>query len=210
MSVTNGHTRNANPNTPHHQSVIVVGSANSAFDVLDDTAHAGLETTMVARSPTYIFPWAYAQEPNSLGMYEHVPLDVCDKVLHTGPTAVDGQLMRGLYMALASKEPDRYKPLAKAGFPVYDSLDGRSDLMMHLCERGGGHFNEIGDGVGLIVSGQVKVKGNVAPARYTATGLEFSDGTTVDADAIVWCTGFKDKDRSVTAEVLGGGDVCRP
>ncbi|PSR80004.1 hypothetical protein BD289DRAFT_485286 [Coniella lustricola] len=187
-------------------SVIVVGSANSAFDVIDDTATAGLTTTMVARSPTYVFPWAYAQVRESLGLYEVLPAALADKLLMTGPTAVDGQLVRGLYQALARKEPARYQPLAAAGFPVYDSLDGRTDLMMHITERGGGHFNDIGNGVALIVAGKVAVKAGVAPVAYEegGRGLVFADGSVVRADAIVWCTGFRDKDRGVTAEVLGG------
>lgn len=185
--------------------MIIVGSANSAFDVMEDCALAGLQTTMVARSPTYIFPWDYALDPNGLGLYERLDTDLVDKMLMTGPASINGQLVLGSYRALASKHPDRYKPLAKAGFPVYDSLgDAKGGLMVHLMERGGGHFNDIGEGIELIVNGTVKVVANTHPVAYTQGGLEFSDGRTVDADAIVWCTGFKDKDRSITAEVLGG------
>jgi NAD(P)H-nitrite reductase large subunit len=38
---------------------------------------------------------------------------------------------------------------------------------------------------------------------YTATGLRFSDGTTDEADAVVWCTGFADRDtRTMVAGIL--------
>lgn len=159
---------------------------------------------MNARSPTYIFPWDYALAPAGLGLYEQIPVDLADKLRMSGPAGIGGQLNKGLYANLAAKEADRYKPLAAAGFPVYDSVGGEADLVHHLLERGGGHFNDIGEGIELIVSGKVAVKGSVSPVAYTETGLKFSDGSTVDADAIVWCTGFKDKDRSVTTEVLGG------
>lgn len=185
------------------QSVIVVGSANSAFDIMEDCAAGGLKTTIVARSPTYLFPWDYALAPSGLGLYERIDPELADRAQMTGPVGIGGQLVLGLQGALAAKEPDRYRPLAAAGFPVYDGTNGRGDLLHHIMERGGGHFNDIGDGVEMIVSGKVAVKGLVEPVAYTPTGLKFSDGSTVDADAIVWCTGFKDKDRSVTVEVLG-------
>ncbi|KAF3764155.1 hypothetical protein M406DRAFT_71282 [Cryphonectria parasitica EP155] len=186
------------------KSVIIVGSANSAFDVMEDCAAAGLQTTMIARSPTYIFPWEYSLAPQGLGLYATLPAERVDKMQMSGPTSISGQLARGLQVALAHREPDRYKPLAEAGFPVFDGVTGDGDLMHYLLERGGGHFNDIGEGIDMIVSGKVAVRGNVSPVAYSSTGLVLSDGSKLDADAIVWCTGFKDTDRSVTAQTLGG------
>lgn len=183
--------------------MIIVGSANSAFDIMEDCCAAGLTTTIVARSPTYLFPWDYALAPQGLGAYQTLGAELADRLQMTGPVSIGGQLARGLHQMLAEKEPERYAPLAKAGFPVYDSQHGRGDLLHHLMERGGGHFNDIGEGVAMIVEGRVGVKGGVEPVAYTGTGLRLSDGSVVDADAVVWCTGFKDKDRSVTVEVLG-------
>ncbi|KAJ6084548.1 hypothetical protein N7486_011348 [Penicillium sp. IBT 16267x] len=184
------------------KSAIIVGSANSGFDIMEDCAKAGLETTIVARSPTYIFPWDYSLDPGGLGMYEVLPTELVDKLTMTGPWSIAGQIMVDQAAALASKEPNRYQALAEAGFPVFDSLHG-GDLLHNLFERAGGHFNEIGDGIELIVSGTVAVKGNVQPTELTTTGMKFSDGSVLDADAIIWCTGFADKNREVTAEIFG-------
>lgn len=171
---------------------------------MEDCAAANLTTTIVARSPTYIFPWDYALHPAGLGAYATHSAELVDKQQMTGPVSIGGQLARGLHEVLANKEPHRYDALAAAGFPVYDSREGRGDLLHHLVERGGGHFNDIGEGVAMIADGRVAVKGGVEPVGYTVSGLRFSDGSEVAADAVVWCTGFRDKDREVTAEVLGG------
>lgn len=172
---------------------------------MEDCANASLATTMVARSPTYIFPWDYALAPQGLGAYATLGAPLADKLQMSGPAAIGGQLARGLQGALADKEPRRYERLAAAGFPVYDGREGRGDLMHHLLERGGGHFNDIGEGVRMLEEGRVRVVGGAEPVAYEGErGLRFSDGRTVEADAIVWCTGFRDKDREVTAEVLGG------
>jgi hypothetical protein len=171
---------------------------------MEDCAAAGLKTTMIARSPTYIFPWDYALFPDGLGLYEKIPTDAADKILMSGPAAVGGQLVRDSYAhAAATKDKDRYKPLLEKGFPVYDSTQG-GDLVHHLMEAGGKHFNDIGEGIRYIVEGKVAVRGLVQPTAYTENGLVLSDGSTVEADSIIWATGFdSDKDRSTTAEVLG-------
>ncbi|EXA46268.1 hypothetical protein FOVG_06996 [Fusarium oxysporum f. sp. pisi HDV247] len=156
------------------KSVLIIGSANTAFDILGDCYAAGLESTMVVRSPTYICPFEYICNDVSLGAYN---FDVArgDRIFLMLPSAVEGQLARNLFKVLASKEPDRYTTLKEAGFPVLDTR------------------------------GKASVKAGVEPIAFTQSGLRFSDGSSAAADAVIWCTGFADRDvRSVAAEILGG------
>ncbi|KAJ6015845.1 hypothetical protein N7540_010436 [Penicillium herquei] len=181
MKINSSISENVDEFTNWTQSVIIVGSGNITFDIAEDCAKAGLTTTMNVRSPTYIFPRDYCFDPKSFGFYDLVPLDFADKVLTSSPVAIGGQISRDQYVALAVKEPNRYISLAEAGFSVYDSSQG-GDLIHHLLERGGAH---------------------VQPAKFTSTGLKFSDGSTLDADAIIWCTGYEDNDREITINTLG-------
>lgn len=48
------------------------------------------------------------------------------------------------------------------------------------------------------------MRGNVEPLSYTDSGLRLSDGSTLEADAVIWCTGFADKDVRSTAERILG------
>lgn len=48
------------------------------------------------------------------------------------------------------------------------------------------------------------MRGLVEPVAYTQSGLRLSDGTNLDADAVIWCTGFADKDARLTAERILG------
>ncbi|KAI5456708.1 hypothetical protein BGZ63DRAFT_467875 [Mariannaea sp. PMI_226] len=188
------------------KSVHIVGSANTAFDILEECYISGLESAMVVRSPTYIVPLEHVCDKNSLGAY-NFGLEAADRMFLTLPTRVDAQLVRGLFAFMASQEPNRYKDLAAAGFPVLDSTDPEQALMCNLIETVGGHYVDAG-ATKLIAEGKARVKANVEPVAYTETGLRFSDGSTVETDAIVWCTGFADKDaRDTVAEILGGGDV---
>lgn len=98
---------------------------------------------------------------------------------------------------------DRYLALFQAGFPVLDSRDPSVDVQHHLVERGGGHYIDVG-GTKLIAERKVAVRGLVEPAAYTSTGLRLSDASTLDVDAVIWCTGFADKDVWSTAEAVLG------
>ncbi|KAF7538492.1 hypothetical protein G7054_g2884 [Neopestalotiopsis clavispora] len=186
------------------KSVLVIGSANTAFDVVTDCYKAGLQTTMVARSPTYLCPVEYICDHRSLGIYDPLDVDVADNLLMTGPAPVDAYLSSAFFTSQAAQEPERYADLANAGFQVIDSRDPKAVLMSNLLERAGGHYVDVG-GSKLIAEGKVAVKGGAEPAAYTASGLRFSDGTSIDADAIIWCTGFKDGNiRDTAADILGG------
>lgn len=182
---------------------MIIGSANTAFDVLEDCHASGLDATMNVRSPTYIFPVEYVCHKISLGAYDG-GVSAADKIFLSLPSVVDGQLGRGLFAMFAWEEPERYAALEAAGFPVLDSRDPNCALMHNLLERAGGHYVDVG-GTKLIEEGKVGIKANVEPVGYTETGLRFSDGSCVDVDAIVWCTGFADVNVSDTAaEILGG------
>jgi hypothetical protein len=185
------------------KTALVIGSANTAFDVLEDCQAAGLKTTMNVRSPTYIVPVDYVCHKMSLGAYDF-GVEAADNLFLSLPSSIDGQLARGLFAVFASQEPKRYAALEAAGFPVLDSSHPTSALMHNLIEKAGGHYVDVG-GTKLIEEGKVGVKAGVEPVAYTATGLRFSDGSALDADAIVWCTGFSDGNlRNTAAEILGG------
>ncbi|OHE97143.1 hypothetical protein CORC01_07584 [Colletotrichum orchidophilum] len=188
------------------KSALVIGSANTAFDILEDCHAAGLKTTMVVRSPTFVFPVAYICDPAAHGNYEKLGVEA-DKDSMALPTNIDAHLVRGHFFQSASQEPDRYAALAKSGFPVIDGRSPESCLLVNLFEKGGGHYLDVG-GTALLSDGKAGVKANVEPVAFTSTGLRFSDGSTLDADAVVWCTGFADRDvRKSAAEILGASPM---
>lgn len=87
------------------KSAIVVGAANSAFDVIDCLVKAGIETTMIQRGSTYVFPSEYNKHPFSLGIYNALPAEIADSVTMAGPIAVGGQLLQGVHKMLFASEP---------------------------------------------------------------------------------------------------------
>ncbi|KAK7543208.1 hypothetical protein IWX49DRAFT_600652 [Phyllosticta citricarpa] len=187
------------------KSVLIIGSANTAFDVLEDLHAAGLDTTMVVRSETYVVPVEDVCHPLCLGIYsdEGLTVEACDRNFLSLPNCISGQLVKIGLTKLALDKHDRYKALRDAGFPVYDSSAKEASLMHNLLERGGGHYVDVG-GTEILAKKEARVK-NSEPVAYTEKGLKFSDGSEEKADAIVWCTGYADKDaRATVAEIMGG------
>lgn len=183
------------------QSVCVVGSASTAFDVLEDCYNAGLNVTMVVRSAQYVVPLEYICHEHGLGAYKF-SVEKVDEIFMMMPTIVDSQLGQKLFQQLASQEPDRYLALREAGFPVIDSRDPDAALMNHLIECGGGHYVDTG-ATKLLAESKVSFRADVEPKAYTASGFRLSDGTTLDADAMIWCPGFADKDaRETVADIM--------
>ena len=59
---------------------------------------------MVARSPTYIFPYEYVMDSHGIGAFDLMPLEAADRLLNTFPPALDGQFPHGLFARLISLE----------------------------------------------------------------------------------------------------------
>ncbi|KAJ0158646.1 putative indole-3-pyruvate monooxygenase YUCCA4 [Colletotrichum tanaceti] len=187
------------------KSAVVIGSANTAFDVMVDCHDAGLQTTMVQRSETYVIPMTYLAHPLGLGAYDVLPTEDADALLNGGPLAIGGSLVGLVHATQAREEPNRYDEVRKAGLRVRDSLTG-GDLLVNLLDRCGGHFVDMGKGIDLIATKRVGVRSGVVPKAYTPEGLRLSDGSELEADAVIWCTGFGHVDgRKSLPDVLGAG-----
>jgi thioredoxin reductase len=183
------------------KSVCIVGSASTAFDVLEDCYNAGLQVTMIVRSPQYLVPLEYICHELGLGSYS-LDVEASDNMFMMTPMIVDSQLGQGLFAQLASQEPDRYSVLRDTGFPVIDSRDPDAALMHNLIERGGGHYVDTG-ATKLLAEGKVGFRAGVEPKSYTKAGLRLSDDTHLDTDAVIWCTGYTDKDaRETVADIM--------
>ncbi|KAJ9631849.1 hypothetical protein H2203_000249 [Taxawa tesnikishii (nom. ined.)] len=54
-----------------------------------------------------------------------------------------------------------------------------------------------------IADGSIKLKSDAMPASYTPTGLAFSDGSHIDADLVVFATGFDNDLCDETRRIFG-------
>ncbi|OGM45374.1 hypothetical protein ABOM_005627 [Aspergillus bombycis] len=120
---------------------------------------------------------------------------------------IEGQLAYNLFAQLASNKPECSAGLKAIGFPVIDCSDPRQSLLQNLLERAGSHYVDVG-GTKLIEECKVRIKAGTESIGYTTSGLRFSNGTTMDTNTIIWCTGFADSnERGTASQILGGNSI---
>lgn len=178
---------------------IVIGTANTAHDVAEDMVEAGLtSTTMVQRGRTFVLPVEYLHKMTLRNYNPDVPIEAADRMGFTMPYGVGRLLGAKAMHPLAAAEAERFDALERAGFRV----ERFGDLTWHICEKLGGHYIDVGTSA-MIAKGLIKMKSNALPTHYTPTGLAFSDGTVVDADVIVFATGFAGNMRANVRDFFG-------
>lgn len=123
------------------KSGIVVGTANTAHDVVDDMVEAGLSTTtMVQRTRTYVMPCEYFKAISDRSYNANVSTVDADREGYSMPYAVTRLLSQKALHGMASKEPERFDALERAGF----RCERYGDIMYHILEKLGGHYVDVG------------------------------------------------------------------
>lgn len=79
--------------------------------------------------------------------------------------------------------------LSKAGFKLDNGPDDAGFFMKYF-QRGGGYYIDVGASQ-LIIDGKIKVKQGQEIAAVEERGLLFADDTRLEADEIVFATGYE-------------------
>lgn len=72
---------------------------------MEDCYNAGLSTTMIQRSQTYVIPMSYLLHPEGLGLYDRVSAVTGDAITQAVPLAVGGPLLGLAHARQAAAEP---------------------------------------------------------------------------------------------------------
>ncbi|KAH9920544.1 FAD/NAD(P)-binding domain-containing protein [Epithele typhae] len=172
------------------KKVIIVGAATSAHDVAADYAEHGVDVTIYQRDSTYIMSTKNGM-PGFLG---HIwwegrgPTDEADRIDASLPTLLSEEYSKRLNLEIAAKDKTLLDDLHKIGFRTHFGPDGKGFLAM-ARRRGGGYYLDVGASQ-MMIEGKIKLKNDSAIKRFTKTGLEFENGSTVDADVVMFATGF--------------------
>ncbi|KIJ46896.1 hypothetical protein M422DRAFT_249636 [Sphaerobolus stellatus SS14] len=79
--------------------------------------------------------------------------------------------------------------LLNAGLNVNEGPEGVGQFFL-VFQRLGGYWADNGT-ADLIIQGKVKIKQGTEPAAFTSNGLTFKDGSTLDADVVIFATGYE-------------------
>jgi len=90
--------------------------------------------------------------------------------------------------------------LRRVGFRLNTGVDGSGFLLL-AWGKASGYYFDVGASQ-LIIDGKIKLKNDAQISRFTQNGLEFADGSALDADVVVFATGYGDA-RTPLRNILG-------
>jgi hypothetical protein len=153
---------------------------------------------MIQRGATYVIPRSHFQELFGRIWNDEIPQELSDRLFFATPTGISRLMTNAYFHAKADEENKTWAALQQAGFNV----ETKGDIIDHLRVRFGGHHMDCGVSQ-MIIDGKVKMKSDSLVTHYTPTGFGFSDGSTLDADLIVWATGFEKEIKPSVEPVIG-------
>ena len=175
------------------KKTVVIGSNTSAHDITGALAELGADVTMVQRSPTMVVNidllhgHATAINYSERAVAAGIDAEKGDYLGDTVPYGLMGQFHKPIYDKIRELDADFYTKLEGAGF-VLDWGDDETGLHMKYMRRGSGYYIDIGASQ-MIIDGKIKHKyGQVE--RLDETGVILADGSRLDADLVVYATGF--------------------
>ena len=164
------------PDLLEGKRVVVLGIGNSATDIAVESSRVAQETVLAMRRGAYIVPKFMFGRPT-----DHLT----DSPLARGPFAVQQAAMAAMLRLAVGKVTDYGLPR-----PDHGVLEAHPTVSDDLLTRLG--------------HGDITVKPNLD--RFEGSKVFFVDGTAVEADVVVYCTGYKISFPFLAEEILSSDD----
>jgi hypothetical protein len=179
----------AMPSQGQGKRAIVVGCCNSGHDIAQDFYENGYSVTMVQRSSTFVVS-AETNLEHMSALYgeDGPPTHDADTIFHSIPNPVAKRMNIDTTRVQNKTDEKMLQGLEEAGFKLDKGPDD-AGLWIKYLQRGGGYYLDVGCSQ-LIVDGKIKVKQGCEISEVLPNGLLFSDGQIIEADEIVFATGY--------------------
>ena len=187
-------SKHPGPDAYKGKKCVVIGSNNSAHDICAALWENGADVTMVQRSSTHIARSDSLMDLALGGLYSEsavkagVTTDKADLIFASLPYKILHTLQIPVYEEMAKRDADFYQRLEKAGFMLDFGEDG-SGLFVKYLRRGSGYYIDVGASE-LVADAKIKLKTKVNVERIKERSVQFSDGSELPADLIVFATGY--------------------
>ena len=170
---------------------VVVGSNNSAHDIAADLWEHAADVTLLQRSPTLVVRAEtlgrnrplYSEEAVAKG----ITTDKADFIVASLPYALQPKASQPMVAQIKKEDAGFYDALRNAGFKLTFGEDESGIGGMYI-RRGSGYYIDVGASE-LIADGRIKLKSSEVD-HLTETSVVLKDGTVLDADLVVYATGY--------------------
>ncbi|EIW65342.1 FAD/NAD-P-binding domain-containing protein [Trametes versicolor FP-101664 SS1] len=197
----------------HHNSakdhvgkkVLIVGACTSAHDIAADYVEHGVDVTMYQRESTYIMTTKEGMPRTLKTWWGGSNPDLGDRIDASMPIYINEEISKRTTQEIADADKELLEGLKKAGFKLNFGHDG-AGFLSHTRRRGGGYYLDVGASQ-MVIDGKIKLKNDSKIKQFTKTGFEFEDGSKLDADVIVFATGFAGPQPIISS--ICGDDVVK-
>ncbi|MFK7762824.1 MAG: NAD(P)/FAD-dependent oxidoreductase, partial [Roseobacter sp.] len=186
-------SKHPGPDAYAGKKAVVIGSNNSAHDICAALWENDVDVTMVQRSSTHIVRSEPLMEIGLGDLYSERAVEAgvthhkADLIFASLPYKILHEFQIPVYDKIKEVDADFYAGLEKAGFQLDWGADD-SGLFMKYLRRGSGYYIDVGASQ-LIIDGKVKLAhGQVT--EVVEDGIVLDDGTKLEADVIVYATGY--------------------
>ncbi|KAK2071367.1 hypothetical protein P8C59_005796 [Phyllachora maydis] len=173
------------------KKAVVVGACNSSHDICQDLYEHGYDVTMVQRSTTCVVTSTAATDIMLGGLYAEggPPVEDADLWLWAWPAEAFKTMQLDLTARQVAADKPLLQGLERAGFQLDYGPDD-AGLFIKYLQRGGGYYFDVGASQ-LIIDGKIKVRQGQDVAAVVPQGVQLADGSVLEADEIVFATGFE-------------------
>jgi putative flavoprotein involved in K+ transport len=175
------------------KKAVVVGSNNSAHDICAALWEHGADVTMVQRSSTHVVKSDSLMELALGDLYSEravragVTTEKADMIFASLPYRIMHEFQIPIYQRIRERDADFYERLEAAGFKHDWGEDG-SGLFMKYLRRGSGYYIDVG-AAELVADGEIKLAHGQVD-HLTRNSVVLTDGTELEADLVVYATGY--------------------
>ncbi|WP_299611680.1 NAD(P)/FAD-dependent oxidoreductase [uncultured Tateyamaria sp.] len=186
-------SKHPGPDQYKGKKAVVIGSNNSAHDICAALWENDVDVTMVQRSSTHIVRSEPLMEYGLGDLYSEraveagVTTQKADLIFASLPYRILHEFQIPVYDKIKEVDADFYAGLEKAGFQLDWGADN-SGLFMKYLRRGSGYYIDVGASQ-LVIDGKIKLQAGQV-AEVVEDGVVLEDGTKLEADVIVYATGY--------------------
>ncbi|KAL8800605.1 MAG: hypothetical protein Q9182_005067 [Xanthomendoza sp. 2 TL-2023] len=184
------------------KKAVIVGCCNSGHDIAQDYHAHGYDVTMVQRSSTLVVGVESLMDVDMKGVYSEdgPPVEDADIINLSTPNVVAARLKVDNTREINKRDGPILCGLQAAGFAL-DNGPESAGIMTKYLHRGGGYYIDVGCSQ-LIAEGKIKIKQGQEIAQVKEHSLTFGDGSELEADEIVFATGYQNM-RETARKIFG-------
>ena len=175
--------------------VMVVGSSTTAHDVSLDLAHRGAHVTMAQRGPACVVD--IGEVINFGADYERVSTEEADFLRSAMPYPLWIRRAKAYTQVTEKTHKELHDGLRRAGQKLTIGHD-QTGWSIKLLREAAGYYLNVGASE-AIVDGRIRVQDFDRIERFVPEGALLDDGTRVELDAVILCTGFHDLTEDIQA-----------